>query len=161
MGAKKKPFYRIVVADKRSPRDGRFIETIGTYDPLTEPESVTLEYERAAHWLSVGAQPSDAVARLLRSANLLSEEGKPLPFDPAVMMTESESQAASEPVAEVEENEPISALEESQPAEEMTSAEGAETDVAEEPQHESSDGATDDGESSASIPGDDEHSPNG
>lgn len=83
MGAKKKPFYRIVVADKRSPRDGRFIETIGTYNPLTEPETVSLEHERAAHWLSVGAQPSDAVARILRNAKLLDESGKPLPFDPS------------------------------------------------------------------------------
>ena len=63
MGAKKKPFYRIVVSDKRSPRDGRFIETIGTYDPLTKPETVTLQHARAAHWLGVGAQPSEAVAR--------------------------------------------------------------------------------------------------
>ena len=78
MGAKKKPFYRIVVADKRSPRDGRFIETIGTYNPLTDPETVTLVHERAAHWLSVGAQPSDAVARLLKSRNLLDEAGKPI-----------------------------------------------------------------------------------
>ena len=72
MGAKKKPFYRIVVSDKRSPRDGRFIETIGTYDPLTKPETVTLQHARAAHWLGVGAQPSEAVARLLKGASLLA-----------------------------------------------------------------------------------------
>lgn len=78
MGAKKKPFYRIVVADKRSPRDGRFIETIGTYDPLTEPETVELKLDRAAHWVSVGAQPSEAVARLLRKFGVVDNEGKPL-----------------------------------------------------------------------------------
>lgn len=78
MGANKKPFYRIVVADKRSPRDGRFIETIGTYDPLTEPETVTLRSDRAAHWLSVGAQPSEAVARILRNQGLLDQAGKPI-----------------------------------------------------------------------------------
>jgi len=82
MGAKKKPFYRIVIADKRSPRDGRFIENIGTYNPLSEPETVVLQYDRAAHWLSVGARPSEAVARLLRNVNLLDESGKPIPYVP-------------------------------------------------------------------------------
>ena len=80
MGAKKKPFYRIVVADKRSPRDGRFIETIGTYDPMTEPATVELKLDRAAHWLSVGAQPTDALVHILKSKNLLDENGKPIPF---------------------------------------------------------------------------------
>ncbi len=78
MGAKKKPVYRIVVADKQSPRDGRFIEIIGTYDPRTDPETVSLKAERAAHWLSLGAQPSDAVSRMLRKYNLLDENGKPV-----------------------------------------------------------------------------------
>lgn len=78
MGAKKKPFYRIVVADKRSPRDGRFIETIGTYDPLTEPETVELKLDRAAYWLSVGAQPSDGVVRILMNQGLLDDAGKPI-----------------------------------------------------------------------------------
>jgi small subunit ribosomal protein S16 len=81
MGAKKRAFYRIVVADGRSPRDGRFIETIGTYDPrVTEGTGVELRQDRAAHWLNVGAQPSEGVARLLRHANLLDQSGKPLPF---------------------------------------------------------------------------------
>jgi small subunit ribosomal protein S16 len=80
MGAKKKPFYRIVIADKRSPRDGRFIETIGTYDPLQSPAKVTLKLERAAHWLSVGAQPSDGTSGLLRNANLIDAVGKPIPY---------------------------------------------------------------------------------
>ena len=80
MGAKKKPFYRIVIADKRSPRDGRFIETIGTYDPLTEPATVEIQLDRAAHWLSVGAQPTEAVALILRSRNLLDAEGKAIPL---------------------------------------------------------------------------------
>ena len=89
MGSKKKPIYRIVVAETQSPRDGRFIETIGTYNPLTNPETVTLEQDRAAHWLSVGAQPSDAVARLLRTAGLLGANGKPLPYNASVMMNEA------------------------------------------------------------------------
>lgn len=76
MGAKKKPFYRIVVADQRSPRDGRFIENIGTYDPMTDPPTVQIKGERAGHWLSVGAQPSEAVARLLKKSGITDEQGK-------------------------------------------------------------------------------------
>jgi small subunit ribosomal protein S16 len=70
MGAKKRPSYRIVAADQRSPRDGRFIETIGIYDPLTDPATVRINEERARHWLSVGAQPSDTVGDLLRKAGI-------------------------------------------------------------------------------------------
>ena len=69
MGSKKRPFYRIVVADSRSPRDGRFIETVGTYNPLTEPEQETLKEEAIMNWLSNGAQPSDTVR------NILSKQG--------------------------------------------------------------------------------------
>ena len=59
MGAKKSPFYRVVVADSRSPRDGRFVEEIGTYNPLTEPAQIQIKEDRALYWLQVGAQPSD------------------------------------------------------------------------------------------------------
>ena len=72
-GAKKRPFYRIVVADSRSPRDGRFIEKIGAYNPMLEkgnPERVVLNLERIKHWLSVGAKPSERVAYFLFDANL-------------------------------------------------------------------------------------------
>lgn len=79
MGAKKRPFYRIIIADKQSPRDGRFIESIGTYDPNTQPETVTMQTDRAAYWLGVGAQPSDGVIRLLKKANLVDAEGKAIP----------------------------------------------------------------------------------
>jgi small subunit ribosomal protein S16 len=65
VGAKKQPSYRVVVADSRSPRDGRFIEVIGFYNPRTEPETVTIKEDRALHWLGVGAQPTPAVERLL------------------------------------------------------------------------------------------------
>lgn len=71
MGAKKKPFYRIVVADSRSPRDGRFIEEIGTYDPLKTPSEVTVDEERAKYWVSKGAQPTDTVRALLKKAGAL------------------------------------------------------------------------------------------
>jgi small subunit ribosomal protein S16 len=65
VGRKKQPSYRIVVADARSPRDGRYIEVIGFYNPRTQPATMTLQEERALHWLSVGAQPSEAVHRIL------------------------------------------------------------------------------------------------
>jgi small subunit ribosomal protein S16 len=64
-GSKKRPTYRIVVADKRSPRDGRFIETIGYYNPQTDPSVIEVNEDKAKQWLSVGAQPSDAVRKLL------------------------------------------------------------------------------------------------
>jgi len=83
MGAKKSPFYRIVVTDKRSPRDGRFIESIGTYNPNTQPETVDLKMDRAAYWLGNGAQPSDGVVRILRRANLVDEKGNAVPYTPA------------------------------------------------------------------------------
>lgn len=66
VGAKDQPSYRIVVADQRSPRDGRFIEVIGHYNPRTDPETVVVDADRAAYWLSHGAQPSEAVERLLK-----------------------------------------------------------------------------------------------
>ena len=65
-GAKKRPFYRIVAADSHSPRDGRFLERLGTYDPTTEDATVTLKEDRVRYWLGTGAKPSETVARLLR-----------------------------------------------------------------------------------------------
>jgi len=72
VGAKKQPSYRIVVTDSRAPRDGRFIENIGSYNPRTEPETVKIEEERALYWLNVGAQPTEAVARLLRKQGTMA-----------------------------------------------------------------------------------------
>ena len=71
MGAKKNPFYRIVVADSRSPRDGRCIEEIGTYDPLANPGTVKVDVEKAQEWMKKGAQPTDTVKALLKKANVL------------------------------------------------------------------------------------------
>lgn len=65
MGSKQKPFYRIVAADARSPRDGRFIETVGTYDPVKKEESIMIDEEKALKWLNNGAQPTDTVKNLL------------------------------------------------------------------------------------------------
>ena len=71
MGAKKSPFYRIVVADSRYPRDGRFIEQLGTYNPRVEPAEVKVDAERAQAWIKTGAQPTDTVKRLLKQAGVL------------------------------------------------------------------------------------------
>ena len=71
MGTKKAHYYRIVVADSRSPRDGRCIEEIGTYNPLTEPATITVDAEKAQQWIKNGAQPTDTVKALLKKANVL------------------------------------------------------------------------------------------
>ena len=71
MGAKKNPYYRIVVADSRSPRDGRCIEEIGTYNPLTEPATITVDAEKAQTWIKNGAHPTDTVRGLLKKAGVL------------------------------------------------------------------------------------------
>ena len=70
MGAKKNPFYRIIVADSNSPRDGRFIEEIGTYDPSKEPSSFKVDEEAAKKWLANGAQPTEVVAKLFKVAGI-------------------------------------------------------------------------------------------
>ena len=71
MGAKKAPFYRVVVADSRYPRDGRFIEEIGIYNPLTEPTTLNVDAERAKAWIQTGAQPTETVRILLKKADVL------------------------------------------------------------------------------------------
>ncbi|HEV8057473.1 MAG TPA: 30S ribosomal protein S16 [Actinomycetota bacterium] len=70
LGAKKRPFYRVVVADQRSPRDGRFIENIGRYQPLDDPSLIEIDEERALHWLRVGAQPSNTVRVLMTKVGI-------------------------------------------------------------------------------------------
>ena len=71
MGQKKAPYYRIIVADSRSPRDGRFIEEIGTYNPLTNPSELKVDAEKAQQWIKDGAQPTDTVRALLKKAGVL------------------------------------------------------------------------------------------
>ena len=114
-GKKKQPTYRVVVADERSPRDGRYIEQIGRYDPRQEPSIVEIENDRAEYWLSVGAQPSDAVRKLLEISGVL--EARPVKVkDPKVHVVDEAAQtvdaaeddavveaAASEDVAEAAE----------------------------------------------------------
>ncbi len=78
MGSKQKPFYRIVAADARSPRDGRFIETVGTYDPIKGSDKVVIDEEKAIKWLNNGAQPTDTVKNILSHAGIMKKyaEGK-------------------------------------------------------------------------------------
>ncbi|MBY0448781.1 MAG: 30S ribosomal protein S16 [Hyphomonadaceae bacterium] len=98
-GSKKRPFYSIVIADSRSPRDGRFIEKIGTYNPVLkseDPNRIILKTERAQEWLAKGAQPTDRVARFLDQAGLLKRESRnnPNKAEPGKKMTERATERA-------------------------------------------------------------------
>ena len=100
-GKKKQASFRVVVADSESPRDGKFIEIIGHYNPRTDPPTVVIKEDRALYWLSEGAQPSDAVARMLRNMGTMAKfeavkRGEPLPE------TEAEAEVDATAVAEVE-----------------------------------------------------------
>lgn len=77
MGAKKRPSYRIVAADSRSPRDGAFIESVGFYDPITDPATIRVDLERARHWLSVGAQPTETVASIFKKMGVYGSDSAP------------------------------------------------------------------------------------
>lgn len=76
MGATKKPTYRVVVADQHSPRNGRFVEIIGTYNPSTQPATIDLKSDRVSYWMGVGAQPSESAMQVLKSAKLVDDSGK-------------------------------------------------------------------------------------
>jgi len=158
-GAKKSPSYRLVVADSRAPRDGAFIAIIGHYNPLTEPETIVIDEEKALGWLKQGAQPTDTAARLLAKAGIIEEpEARKekikagAPAKPkakkkkakAEVAEEPEAKATEEPKAEVAEEPEAKATEEpkAEVAEEpeasatekpKASKEGAETGTTEEP----------------------------
>ncbi len=89
-GKNKKPTYRIVVADARSPRDGKFIEIIGNYNPVQQPKELNIKADRARYWLSVGAQPSDTVAYLLGKAGIEAKSGTP--YTPEAAQPAAEAQ---------------------------------------------------------------------
>jgi small subunit ribosomal protein S16 len=98
-GAKKRPYYYVVVAHSASPRDGRYIEQVGTFDPMLKkdnPERVKLNLERCKHWLSVGAQPTDRVQRLLDAAGLLKREPRNNPEKAKPKKKAQERAAAAE-----------------------------------------------------------------
>jgi small subunit ribosomal protein S16 len=107
MGAKKRPFFRVVVADSRSPRDGRFIENIGKYHPLAHPSVMEIDEERALHWLRNGAQPTEPAKVLLQKTGIWSAfTGQPLPAEepaaeqPAAETTAEEQPPTGKPAAE-------------------------------------------------------------
>jgi small subunit ribosomal protein S16 len=125
-GTKKRPFYHIVVADARSPRDGRFIEKLGTFNPLLAKDNearIVLDTDRAKHWLSVGAQPTDRVLRFLDTAGLIKREARNNPEKavPGAKATErAEQRVAAAAAAEAAKNAP---KEVPAPAEEAPAAE--------------------------------------
>ncbi len=73
MGAKQRPFYRVVAADSRFPRDGRFLEVVGTYNPITKPAEITIDEEKAIYWLSKGAQPTETVKNILSKQGIMKK----------------------------------------------------------------------------------------
>jgi len=122
VGSKKQTSFRVVVADSRSPRDGRFIEEIGFYNPRTEPETLRIDEEKALHWLSVGAQPTDSVTRLLKTLGTWDrfqrlKQGEPLED----LLAEAEGLEEEE--AEEEVTEEALEVEEAPAAEEAPEAE--------------------------------------
>lgn len=138
-GAKKRPYYRIVIADSRTPRDGRFIERVGSYNPMVpkdHPDRVKLNEERIKHWLGHGAQPSDRVARFLGAANLITlperreqtKQHMPRPKTVERMKAAEEAKKAAEEAAAAESAAPA----EEAPAEEAPAAETAAEAPAEE-----------------------------
>ena len=138
-GSKKRPYYKIVVADSRSPRDGRFIERIGSYNPLLakdNPERVKLDADRATHWVSVGAQPTDRVARFLDAAGVLeraarNNPNKGVPGEKAKERAEEKAQklADAEEAAAAAAAAPAPEPEVEAPAEEAAAPEAAESDA--------------------------------
>jgi len=126
VGAKKQPAYRIVVADARAPRDGRFIEIIGHYNPLTDPATVAIDSERAVYWLQSGAQPTEAVQRMMVKTGVWSAfSGEPMPEAPAVVTAPAPAPEAIEtaPAPEAIETTPEPAAIEAALPEEPTEAE--------------------------------------
>ncbi len=134
-GAKKRPFYRIVVADSRSPRDGRFIEKLGTYNPLLPKDSgerVKLDAERAKHWLDHGARPSDRVSRFLDDAGLMKRapknnpnKGKPSKKTLERIEAKKQAEQSAKEAAEVAKKAKAEAAEEAKAAEAAAPAEEA------------------------------------
>lgn len=106
VGAKKQPSYRVVVAHSESPRNGRFIETIGFYNPRTDPPTVEIKAERALYWLQHGAQPSDAVARMLRNSGLVEKFAKLKAGADMETLLAEQKVALEKKVAEAEEAKP-------------------------------------------------------
>lgn len=130
MGKKKQPTYRVVAADARSPRNGRFIEIVGTYEPRRDPSVIEIDNERAVHWLRHGAQPTERVAKLLKISGAWEDFTGEAPA-PVVTKAASASEPAPTPEAEAEVAEEAPAEAEEAPAEAEAAAEEAPADDAE------------------------------
>ena len=96
MGAKKRPFYRVVVKEKRSKRDGKYLENLGTYNPMTDPAEVDLKHDRIQYWIGVGAKPSETVASLIKNNPELTEEEKAAAQQAKEAKAEAEKKARTE-----------------------------------------------------------------
>lgn len=130
VGSKKQPSFRVVVADSRAPRDGRFIEQIGFYNPRTEPETLRIDEERALYWLSVGAQPTESTTRLLTTTGTLARLER-LKQGEALEVLIAEAEAPEEAEAEEEAAEEAAAAEEAEAAEAEAAPEALEEEAVE------------------------------
>ena len=137
-GKKKQPHYRVVVADQRAPRDGDFVEVIGRYNPRTNPSTVELKEDRVKHWLSVGAQPSETVHRMLFKAGLIETEPPKRATKQSRVEREAEAAAATAK-AEAEEAATAKAEAEATAKAEAEAAASSEADSSDEADAESSD----------------------
>jgi small subunit ribosomal protein S16 len=150
MGKKKQPTYRVVAADARSPRNGRFIEILGFYDPRSEPSTIRIDNEKAVHWLREGAQPSERVEKLLKISGAWSEftgEAPPPTVTRAGAASEAEAEETA-PEAAAEETAPEAAAEETAP--EVEAEETAPEAAAEETAPEAADESDSDTEGESS-----------
>jgi small subunit ribosomal protein S16 len=118
MGAKKRPFYRLVVADSRSPRDGRFIEEVGTYDPIANPARVSIDADRVRDWMNRGARPSDIARKLLEQQGVLQRVERARPVKPAPAAAEPDAPVTAVAAPEAPEAEPVAVAGEAAPADE-------------------------------------------
>ena len=139
MGAKKKPFYRVVVKEKRSKRDGKYLENVGTYNPMTDPAEVNLNHERVQYWISVGAQPTETVASLIKHNPQQTEEEKAAVMQARAEKAEAEksakaevqkAEAAAKAEAEAKKAEEERAAEEAKKAEAAAAAEAESAEAA-------------------------------
>ena len=160
MGSNKRPFFRVVVADQRSPRDGRFIENIGKYHPLEDPSVIDIDQDRALHWLRVGAQPSDQVRNLMRKTGIWDEFVRERPSAVIAPTKEREqkeriSKKAKEKAEAAAAEPPEAAAQPEIPAEpeaEVVEATAAEAVEAEQPAAEAEEPAADEAATEGSAP---------
>jgi small subunit ribosomal protein S16 len=131
LGRKKRPSYRVVIADARAPRDGAFIEIIGHYNPLTDPATIVIDEEKALNWISKGAQPTERVSILLAKLGIIEKPTKKHTEKLAKKLAEEKVDKPTEKPAKKPKEEPTAKLAEEKPAEEEPAAEPVEEPTAE------------------------------